>query len=68
MKRLIAISLLLTSVCTRAADTPNVGAPPTNGHGKTALPDSSVYEGEFKNGLFNGKGVLTWRNGNRYDG
>lgn len=39
-----------------------------DGFGKTQLPDSSVYEGEFKNGLFNGKGILTWSNAACYKG
>lgn len=39
-----------------------------NGLGKAQLPDSTTYEGEFRNGLFNGKGTLTSRNGDRYEG
>ena len=26
------------------------------------------YEGEFKNGNFNGKGTYTWTDGNKYEG
>jgi len=32
------------------------------------LPDSGLYEGELKNGLLNGHGKLTWRNGDSYVG
>src|SRR3989338_1678469 len=39
-----------------------------DGFGKAQLPDSSVYDGNFKNGLFNGKGTLTRRDGARYEG
>ena len=39
-----------------------------SGFGTAKLPDSSVYEGEFRNGLFNGKGTLTQRNGTCYEG
>ncbi|MFA5260449.1 MAG: hypothetical protein WC450_04400 [Candidatus Omnitrophota bacterium] len=38
------------------------------GFGTANLPDSSVYEGEFKDGLFHGKGKLTWRNGDTLEG
>ena len=40
----------------------------TDGYGTETLPDGSVYEGEFKGGLFNGKGKLTWENGSVYEG
>ena len=40
----------------------------SDGFGKTSLPDSSEYEGDFKNGKFHGKGTLVWRNGSRYAG
>ncbi|MDD5681454.1 MAG: hypothetical protein PHI59_09475, partial [Candidatus Omnitrophica bacterium] len=39
-----------------------------DGFGKAQLPDSSVYEGEFRNGLFNGKGKLVWRNSDKFEG
>lgn len=32
------------------------------------LPNGDRYEGEFRNGLFNGRGVYTCRNGDRYEG
>ena len=32
------------------------------------LPNGDRYEGEFRNGLFNGWGVYTYRNGDRYEG
>ncbi len=40
----------------------------TQNHGRAALPDSSLYEGEFKDGLFHGKGTLIWPDGERYEG
>ena len=39
-----------------------------DGYFKTTLPDSSIYEGYFKGGLFNGHGILVWRDGSRYEG
>lgn len=35
---------------------------------KIMMPDSGVYEGEYKDGLFHGKGTLVWRNGSVYKG
>lgn len=35
---------------------------------KVSLPDGSLYEGTFENGLFHGNGSIQWRNGNRYRG
>jgi len=32
------------------------------------LPDSGIYEGELINGMLNGRGKLTWRNGDSYVG
>lgn len=32
------------------------------------LPSGDRYEGEFRNGLFNGWGVYTYQNGDRYEG
>ncbi len=39
-----------------------------DGQGSASLPDSSVYKGEFTNGLFNGKGTLARRDGCSYTG
>ena len=36
--------------------------------GVAHLPDSAVYRGEYLDGLFHGKGELTWRNGDHYEG
>ncbi len=36
--------------------------------GRYKLPDSSLYEGPVKFGLFHGIGKLTWRNGSVYEG
>ena len=30
--------------------------------------DGDKYEGYFKNGLFDGKGIYYYNNGNRYEG
>lgn len=40
----------------------------SSGTGKAVLPDGSIYLGEFKEGLFEGKGTLKWRNGEEYSG
>ncbi|WP_295803680.1 C13 family peptidase [uncultured Microbulbifer sp.] len=36
--------------------------------GGTVLPDGSVYEGEMQDGLFHGRGELTWPDGRHYRG
>ncbi|MCK7598169.1 caspase family protein [Microbulbifer sp. CAU 1566] len=36
--------------------------------GDTALPDGSVYRGEFQDGLFHGEGELQWPDGRHYLG
>ncbi len=36
--------------------------------GDWRLPDGSVYQGEFKDGLFHGRGILRWENGAVYEG
>ena len=38
------------------------------GLGKLSMADNSVYEGEFVDSKFHGKGSLTWPDGSRYDG
>lgn len=38
------------------------------GEGKMWYKDGRLYEGEFKNGCKNGKGVLTFKNGKKCDG
>ncbi len=38
------------------------------GHGTSKLPDSSVYEGEFRDCLFHGEGKLIWRDGSVFEG
>jgi len=35
---------------------------------KIMMPDSAIYEGEYKNGLFHGEGTMVWRNGSVYQG
>ena len=39
-----------------------------DGYGKRTLADGSVYEGQFKDGDFEGKGTLTYPNGQQYTG
>lgn len=56
----ILIALLLFSVCH--------AEPVQNGRGRAILPDSSVYEGTFSNGLFHGTGKLTFSNGSKFEG
>lgn len=51
--RLLALCLFLAA-SSSFSDTPH------DGYGSARLPDSSVYEGAFKNGLFDGQGTLTW--------
>ncbi|MBD3296600.1 MAG: hypothetical protein GF392_04465 [Candidatus Omnitrophica bacterium] len=38
------------------------------GYGTAKLPDGSFYKGQFRQGLFNGQGVLVKNNGYRYEG
>lgn len=44
------------------------GCEPTQFGGGTALPDGSVYSGDFENGLFHGQGKLSWPDGRHYEG
>jgi hypothetical protein len=39
-----------------------------SGIGKIVYPSGKTYEGDFMDGTKHGKGLMTWRNGNRYDG
>ncbi|WP_250460343.1 C13 family peptidase [Microbulbifer litoralis] len=54
---LLALALLSSSGCEPA---------PFNGG--TALPDGSVYSGAIENGLFHGRGQLSWPDGSEYQG
>lgn len=38
------------------------------GRGEYTLPTHSRYEGEMKDGMFHGKGVLYFPNGGKYEG
>ncbi len=38
------------------------------GHGKMIHANGDVYEGEFRAGLANGRGVSTYHNGDKFDG
>lgn len=58
-KRFYSLILLLPLVACAAE--PEVYTGVWDGNGKATLPDNSVYEGEFKKGLFSGKGVLIWK-------
>jgi len=35
---------------------------------KIMMPDSGVYEGSYKEGLFHGNGIMVWRNKSSYEG
>jgi len=39
-----------------------------DGYGKMTMPDGALYEGQFKDGVFEGKGTLTYDNGVQYSG
>lgn len=39
-----------------------------NGFGTASLPDGSIYEGYFRDGLFHGQGTRTWKDGHKYEG
>lgn len=39
-----------------------------NGHGKMFYPDSTVYEGNWKNGLWDGRGTVSFPDGDSYRG
>ncbi len=39
-----------------------------DGHHKIVLPDSAIYDGMVRNGRLEGKGILVWRNGEKYIG
>ena len=39
-----------------------------SGLGRATLPDNAVYEGMFEHGLFNGRGIIEWKDGDRYEG
>ncbi len=41
---------------------------PVNKNKQVLLPDSALYDGNYLNGAFHGKGKLVWRNGNTYSG
>jgi hypothetical protein len=41
---------------------------PLENNKKIMMPDSAIYDGEYKNGLFHGKGTMVWRNGAVYNG
>lgn len=44
------------------------GCEPAQFDGGTALPDGSVYNGDLKDGLFHGRGKLSWPDGRSYEG
>ena len=39
-----------------------------NGYGKMVYADSTIYEGEWRDGMWNGKGWLSYPDGDSYDG
>ncbi|SEA20909.1 C13 family peptidase [Microbulbifer marinus] len=44
------------------------GCEPVHSAENTTLPDGSVYAGSLQNGLFHGKGELSWPDGRHYEG
>ena len=66
----IAACLLLAGCGGKSLFLPsyNAAGPIEKGFSKAALPDGSVYEGEFLDGLFAGNGNLKWSNGDSYSG
>lgn len=72
MRNLILLfSLFILIACDQAPVISPVTDPSglaLNGQGKAHLPDGSIYEGEFKDGLFYGEGALEWDNGTIYKG
>jgi len=51
-----------------SAVTTRLIAMPVNSKNQILLPDSALYEGEYLNNAFHGKGKLVWRSGNYYVG
>jgi len=39
-----------------------------NGYGTYVWVNFGTYDGEWKNGMQNGQGIMTWSDGNKYDG
>ena len=72
MKSLASIlGLLLIAIlmgCSSVKTTEGNGTNNTNGIVKLNLPDRSVYEGTMKDGLFDGKGIIHYGNGDSYEG
>lgn len=69
--RWLFICLLSLSACSRPQVVPpvtDISGLNLHGHGVAYLPDGSFYNGEFKDGLFNGNGTLVWNNGVNYVG
>lgn len=70
---IVIVGALLVS-CNQERSHPDIGTLQKNYQEKLAqqgmgqLPDSAIYEGEFKDGLFHGTGTLRWRNGVIYSG
>lgn len=69
MKRLLVLVLLfaLGSYTTIEAKAECVSGNCKNGKGKATYP-KGVYEGNFKDGSFDGEGTFTWTNGDVYKG
>ncbi|MBW1739455.1 MAG: MORN repeat-containing protein, partial [Deltaproteobacteria bacterium] len=60
MRKTLAVIIVLIIF---SAISPCNGEQIEDGYFKATLPDSSIYEGYFKGGLFNGHGILVWRDG-----
>ncbi|MCG6886369.1 MAG: peptidase C13 [Proteobacteria bacterium] len=66
--RIILLSLLVVSLPLAAADIPTEARLFMDQQGRAHLPDSSIYRGEYLDGLFHGQGELSWSNGDMYRG
>lgn len=66
----LMIGLSLAGCTSPSIKTPAVNAtnPVEQGYGEAALPDGSIFKGEFARGYFNGKGTLTTPGVAKYEG
>jgi len=74
-KRYLPTAALMACLALAGCASPNIKVPTFNaagpieqGYGDAALPDGSIYKGEFAHGLFEGKGTLTTPGVSKYEG
>ncbi len=69
---IIVIVIIVIIAISRVSDNshllPDDAGAVVNGYGKETYPDGKQYEGEFVNGLPEGKGTMKWPDGERYEG